>query len=257
MKPLCAAITLFAIITLLFSACKKQETTPERRGKITCLSENYQITQRGVMSFHNLNLGDILAYNKVDKSLSVIAAVAPSIVDKKIYFPSISSEKLLFEKISNVEIDGGLDIANKTAIRAEVEKFFTSHFSLVVKDLSYEQIPAVLQHMEADKALKEYLSSRKFHDSVIDKNLTLLVVDKVYFCKQIFLVDSLNRKFEMGTEVPVKTVKGNIKLRIDASCNSMMETESVNQFKVLYDLRPFSLSKHFWEFSPLTNKVLW
>lgn len=256
MKAFHLAIRAVAII--LFSGCNR-DPDPESglNGEISCSGQSYLVTHRGLLSLHNLNPGDVVAYNNIDESLHTISTLAQGIIDSKIPNSSvINKESLDFDRITNVEINGNLTVAEKATIGAEVETNFKRAISLGFKDLKYEEIPRVFEQMEKDTALKEYMTARNYHEeSTKNSHLTYFVVDKVYSCKEVYLVDSLNRRINIGAEIPVKTVKGIVKVRIDNSCSSILATSSDNSFKILYGLKPFKLSKTYWIFTPVTHQV--
>jgi hypothetical protein len=180
------------------------------------------------------------------------------VLKEKMVSEVVDSQSVAFDRITNIEIEGNLDAATKVAAEAEVERNISRSFSLDIKQLWHEELPDYFATMETDTVLMHKLSNGPFEETRIASNVILLVVDKVYYCKQVAVSDSLNRKVNVGGQVSVinsKVLKGKVKVVIENSCNSLLEAASGKPFKVIYSMRPFSFNKHYWQFTPIARSV--
>jgi hypothetical protein len=258
MKRFCLAFFVFFIAG---SSCKR-DPEPEIKSivRVTCANPQlFLLTQRGIWTLLNFNLGDVVAYNTKDKSLSVVNSITPDIVRARmVESDHIDTEDINFYRISNVEIEGDLDVATKAAVKAEVESTMSTNFQLTTKGLSSQSFPDFLRTISSDTSLMHQLSTGPYEETVIPDHIKLLIIDKVYYCKEVYLSDSSDKKVDVGGQVSVinsKVLKGKINVLIENSCHSLLESASQRQFKIIYGYRAVKFNKHLWRYEAIAEDI--
>jgi hypothetical protein len=253
---------LFGFFLIFSSACRCKETPSpdDALARISCFNQNFITTRRGVLSLQNFELGDIVMYNKSDHSMTKITSVPLEVFTKRPASPVITSEKVAFKTISSVEVFGNLSVNEKSTIAAAVESHFKREISLKINSFYDEHAPNILAQMdaktEAAYSVKHHLSNRYHHDSIPTyKDNIYFVVDRVYYCKEAFLTDAVDKQVKIGAEIPVKALNVSVKLSVDNSCYSVLETTSENSFGIIYGLQAFSFNKHFWQYTAMPNPL--
>jgi hypothetical protein len=187
-------------------------------------STNVCITHGVVLGFHNFGWETFVAYNTDDYSLSMFTSIKKHIVLKeKMVSEVVDSQSVAFDRITNIEIEGNLMLLPKWRLRQKLSGISVEVFLWTSSNCGMKSYPTISPTMETDTVLMHKLSNGPFEETRIASNVILLVVDKVYYCKQVAVSDSLNRKVNVGGQVSVinsKVLKGKVKVVIENSCNS-------------------------------------